>query len=427
LKLIDSSLPSSDVFPWPCPLSSRFLSLSAAIDSTSTLLNDFTAYNNNEWELTYPQSSLSTSSPHAPRTSSQLRRAQSVAVDEPTSLPSTPIANRSRMQRSSTLANVSAQYSAPNSPSPASSISHTTLTETTSPAGFQVLKLDLALGSNRSSSSSRSLVMSLEKSSVATLLTGKIASELKHLDALRDRIQDTSSKVLVTGDLNAGKSTLVNALMRREVMPMDEQPCTTTFCEVHDARENAGVEEVHMDKEGKKYDQNDGSTFERLPLSSLETLVVEEDGDHKPPLKVFVSDTRSAQESLIHNGVVDISLIDAPGLNRDSLKTTAVFARQDEIDVVVFVVSAANHFTLSAKEFIWTASNEKAYLFIVVNRFDQIKDKERCKRLVLEQIRQLSPRTYEEAEELVHFVDSAAIMEVRPFSLTPLGRCFLLC
>ena len=34
------------------------------------------------------------------------------------------------------------------------------------------------------------------------------------------------------------------------------------------------------------------------------------------------------------------------------------FSRQEEIDLVVFVVSAENHFTLSAKEFI-AAANEK--------------------------------------------------------------------
>ena len=108
-------------------------------------------------------------------------------------------------------------------------------------------------------------------------------------------------------------------------------------------------------------------------------------------LKVYLADSRAPSESLLNNGVVDISLIDAPGLNRDSLKTTAVFARQEEIDVVVFVVSAENHFTLSSKEFLWNASNEKAYLFIVVNKFEQIKNKDKCRKSVLEQIKQLSP------------------------------------
>ena len=188
-------------------------------------------------------------------------------------------------------------------------------------------------------------------------------------------------------------------------MPVDQQPCTAMFCEVHDAAENDGTEEVHVIKEGIPYDKNDESTFIRAAIADLENIVSEpENAQHI--LKLYATDTRLSTESLLHNGVVDIALIDAPGLNRDSLKTTALFAHQEEIDVVVFVVSAENHFTLSAREFLTTASKEKAYLFIVVNRFDQIKDKARCKRLVLEQIKELSPRTYEDADELVHFVDS---------------------
>ncbi len=273
---------------------------------------------------------------------------------------------------------------------------------------YQVLNLDLKLGP-AGAQTAAALVSQLEKSSIANLLDQRIASSISHVDKLRTRVEDTSSKVLVTGDLNAGKSTFVNALLRREVMPVDQQPCTGMFCEVHDAAENDGTEEVHVIKEGIAYDKNDESTFIRAAIADLGNIVSEtENAQHV--LKLYVADTRLPTESLLHNGVVDIALIDAPGLNRDSLKTTALFAHQEEIDVVVFVVSAENHFTLSAKEFLSTASKEKAYLFIVVNRFDQIKDKARCRRLVLEQIKELSPRTYEDADELVHFVDSSSVL-----------------
>lgn len=293
------------------------------------------------------------------------------------------------------------------------------MAEQASTKTFNVLNLDLHAGHSRSA---KSLVGSLEQASISQLLNERITTELAHLASLRARVEDTASSVLVTGDLNSGKSTLVNALLRREVMPVDQQPTTSTFCSVLDAKDNAGLEEVHMCLDGVTYDQADARTFTTHALEDLEALVVDAD-DSKPPLKVYVNDvSRGAQaDSLIHNGQIDISLIDAPGLNRDSLQTTSVFARQDEIDVVVFCVSAANHFTLSAKEFIWTASNEKAYLFIVVNRYDQIRDKERCRRAILEQVKALSPRTWEERDELVHFVDSNRIMTVRGIRAQRLG------
>ncbi|THH02669.1 hypothetical protein EW026_g241 [Hermanssonia centrifuga] len=275
---------------------------------------------------------------------------------------------------------------------------------------FHVFRLDLKLGSHGSSSSPASLVSQLEKASIANLLDERIGASMVHIDKLRLRVEDTASKVLVTGDLNAGKSTFVNALLRREIMPVDQQPCTTAFCEVHDAAENGGKQELHVLKEGIQYSIADESTYTQASIEKLESIVSENENVQQM-LKVYLADGRSPSESLLNNGIVDISLIDAPGLNRDSIKTTAVFARQEEIDVVVFVVSAENHFTLSAKEFLFTASNEKAYLFIVVNKYDQIRDKAKCRRLILEQIKQLSPRTYDDAEDLVHFVDSSKALQ----------------
>lgn len=268
---------------------------------------------------------------------------------------------------------------------------------------FSILKLDLKLGALHQSE----LVHSLEKNSVAALLDGKISSSVRHLQALRERIEDTASKVLVTGDLNAGKSTFCNALLRQKVLPEDQQPCTSIFCEVLDARENSGVEEVHAVHLNAVYDRHDESTYDVFPLRDLEKIVI--DNTNYMQCKVYVKDVRSVDESLLNNGVVDIALIDAPGLNSDTTKTTAVFARQEEIDVVVFVVSAANHFTQSAKEFIWAAAAEKAYIFMVVNGYDFIRDKERCQKMILDQVYGLSPRTFKESSELVHFVSSNAI------------------
>ncbi|KAI0380992.1 hypothetical protein F5Y04DRAFT_281337 [Hypomontagnella monticulosa] len=276
---------------------------------------------------------------------------------------------------------------------------------------FSVLKLDLKLGALHQTE----LVHSLEKGSIAALLDGKISSSIKHLILLRERIEDTASKVLVTGDLNAGKSTFCNALLRRKVLPEDQQPCTSIFCEVLDARENAGVEEVHAVHKDAIYNRHDESTYDVFPLRDLEKIVI--DNATYMQCKVYIKDVRTIDESLLNNGVVDIALIDAPGLNSDTTKTTAVFARQEEIDVVVFVVSAANHFTQSAKEFIWAAAAEKAYIFMVVNGYDMIRDKERCQKMILEQVYGLSPRTFKESSELVHFVSSNAI----PTSPSPPG------
>ncbi|GLB38178.1 putative TRAFAC class dynamin-like GTPase superfamily, dynamin Fzo YdjA family protein [Lyophyllum shimeji] len=395
--------------------------LVGAIDSTKRILSEIRTFNKDEWVVRYPrlrdqpaeetQETSSTSS----RRRKGIRKSLSFA-DDPTTETEVVLSEPGKgMTRSVTLASIAdIQGEEEDATAPADKENES---QRLLPASdFHVLRLDLKLGASGASNSAASLVSQLEKSSIANLIDERIGASLNHVDKLRLRVEDTSSKVLVTGDLNAGKSTFVNALLRREVMPVDQQPCTTAFCEVHDAAENQGKEEVHVLKEGVAYDINDDSTFVRGSIADLEGIVADNE-DTQQMIKLYLADTRAPSESLLNNGVVDISLIDAPGLNRDSLKTTAVFARQEEIDVVVFVVSAENHFTLSAKEFLWNASNEKAYLFIVVNKFDQIKNKEKCRRLVLEQIRQLSPRTYEDAQDLVHFVDSATALQ--PYTANP--------
>lgn len=269
-------------------------------------------------------------------------------------------------------------------------------------ADFKVLKLNLKMGH------SQNIMTTLDKKSISTLFEQKLTQQVKYLQNLKDRVDDTSSKVFVTGDLNAGKSTFCNALLRRKVLTEDQQPCTAVFCEVIDAKaENHGIEEVHAVPIGITYEKGNHDTFIQHPLKNIADLVYE--CDKYSLLKVYVVDNRNAEQSLLGNGVIDIKLIDAPGLNMDLYQTTQVFSRQEEIDLVVFVVNAENHFTLSAKEFISAAASEKRYVFIVVNRFDNIRDKEKCKAKILDQVKGLSPDTYKNAKDFVHFVTSSSI------------------
>ncbi|KAJ1846401.1 mitofusin, partial [Coemansia sp. RSA 2708] len=267
--------------------------------------------------------------------------------------------------------------------------------------GLSVLRLDLRLSYHGDSD----VMGSLEEASIARLLDERLAQCAAHIDKLIARVADRASKILVTGDLNAGKSTLVNALVRRDILPHDQQPCTQLFCEVVDAGLNGGVEEIHAVPDIAAYSPRDAATYVRVARDALEDVVMENDEQYQQ-LKFYTHERRGAHEGLLRNGVADVALIDSPGLNRDSLKTTQLFARQEEIDVVVFVVNAENHFTLSGQDFLLTAGNEKAHIFIVVNRFDAIRRRDRCERMILDQIRDLSPLTYAERADLVHFVSA---------------------
>jgi mitofusin len=350
---------------------------------------------NAKWPVTYPSvQSSELSKPHPALVRTQTTLSESKSSPQP-----------GRMQRSQTSLGESSTV-AGSSKEAEEKAPEPRLVSQQIAQQFSILKLDLKVGHLHQTD----LVHSLEKSSIASLLDGQISSSIKHLRSLRERIEDTSSKVLVTGDVNVGKSTFCNALLRRKVLPEDQLQNTSIFCEVLDSRENGGVEEVHAIHKDTKYDRHDESTYDVFSLSDLETLVTEKDTYNW--CKIYLKDVRSIDKSLLNNGVVDISIIDAPSLNRENEQTTAVFARQEEIDVVVFVVSAANQITLSAREFIFAADNEKAYIFMVVNGYEVIKDKERFQKEILKQIGGLSQQTLKNSAELVHFVSSNAIPTV---------------
>ncbi|KAG7910030.1 hypothetical protein KL906_001935 [Ogataea polymorpha] len=281
---------------------------------------------------------------------------------------------------------------------------------------FELLKINLKIGP-----SSENLLQTLDKSALSQLLNEKFSHIKRHLKSLGERIDDTSSKVLVTGDLNSGKSAFCNALLRRKVMPEDQQPCTNVFCEIVDARDNnKGIEEVHAVPIGSVYLKNDERTYKIFPLEELEHLVYQ--SEHYSLLIVYVTDNRPVNQSLLKNGVIDIKLIDAPGLNLDSYHTTQVFSRQEEIDLVVFVVNAENHFTLSGREFISSATNDKNLIFIVVNKFDNIRDQNKCKRKIMDQVHSLSPETYKNSSNFVHFVSSREMINQNPGGDGPDGN-----
>lgn len=270
---------------------------------------------------------------------------------------------------------------------------------------FDILKLDLKMGMK----STDSLITNLDDSTISMLLDEKFSQILHHLKNLKARIDDISSKVLITGDLNSGKSSFCNALLRRNVMPVDQQPCTNVFCEIINYQENNSIEEVHAIPIGSKYNLKDENTYNKFPIKKLEDLVYE--NDKYSLLKVYINDNRPVEESLLKNGIIDIRLIDAPGLNLDSYQTMQLFSRQEEIDLVIFVVNAENHFTLSGREFISNVNTDKKFTFIVVNKFDSIKRKDKCIEKIMQQVGDLSPEIHKDSDDFVHFVSSNEILK----------------
>lgn len=183
-------------------------------------------------------------------------------------------------------------------------------------SALNILSIDLAsLPGRRTSGAIKDVESSvLMRQSLASMLCSRMQSVQSHLDDLRTRVMDRNSRILVTGDLNAGKSTFVNALLGRDVAPTDQQPCTEVMCEILDTSHNSAKEEIHAIHHGSTYNIEDPSTYDVFELQRLSELVsdVNDDEDHTSPyqlLKVsYLADFTSAP---VHCEIISHSDLDS--------------------------------------------------------------------------------------------------------------------
>lgn len=180
--------------------------------------------------------------------------------------------------------------------------------------------------------------------------------DLPALSALRERLQARRLRVLVAGEAKRGKSTLVNALLGRTVLPAAVTPLTALATTVGHGRDE-GVTAVFRD----------GHT-ERLPLAALEDLVTERGNPAN------------------RRGVGTVSVVvDAPVLARgaeivDTPGTGSVYehntieaeAALGTMDAAVFVLTADPPVSASERALIKTVAARSVAMFVVLNKADYL-------------------------------------------------------
>jgi GTP-binding protein EngB required for normal cell division len=183
-------------------------------------------------------------------------------------------------------------------------------------------------------------------------------ADREQIEALRDRLAAARLRVLVAGEAKRGKSTLINALLEREVLPAGVTPLTSVATAVRygdDPRVQVRFADGHEEKQ---------------PLTALPDLVTERGN---PGNRRRVADVAVYLDApLLAAGV---ELVDTPGtgsvFERD---TAAAHAALQSMDAVVFVLAADPPVSAAERELYDKVSRLSVTAFTLLSKADYLDE-----------------------------------------------------
>ena len=180
----------------------------------------------------------------------------------------------------------------------------------------------------------------------------------ERIAALRDRLEAARLRVLVAGEAKRGKSTLVNALLGRVVLPAGVTPLTavaTTVRYGNDPHAEVRFTDGHEEKQ---------------PVSALPELVTERGnpGNHRRIAAVTVY----LDAPLLAGGV---ELVDTPGTGSVfAWDTAAAHQALESMDAAVFVLTADPPVSAAERDLYVKVSGMSVATFAVLNKADHLDE-----------------------------------------------------
>ncbi len=180
----------------------------------------------------------------------------------------------------------------------------------------------------------------------------------EQLAALRDRLDAARLRVLVVGEAKRGKSTLVNALLDRAVLPSGVTPLTAVTTTVRYG-DDPRVEVRFLDGHDEKH-----------PLAALDDLVTERGNPRNR--RQIAGVTVYVDAPVLAGGV---ELVDTPGTGSVfEWDTEAAHEALQSMDAAVFVLTADPPVSASERDLLGQVAELSVTTFTVLNKADRLDE-----------------------------------------------------
>jgi len=165
----------------------------------------------------------------------------------------------------------------------------------------------------------------------------KLEGNTEAISTVLQRLTEDKFSVAIIGEFNRGKSTLINALMGKDVLPMDVIPTTATLNKVtYDISPYIVVEYKNGKTEKIEIDQ----------LSEYVTKLTKKNEEKAATIKEV---TVYYPVNYCRNGV---TIVDTPGLNDDAAMAEVTMSVLPQVDAALMVVMAQVPFSESERSFL---------------------------------------------------------------------------
>jgi hypothetical protein len=158
----------------------------------------------------------------------------------------------------------------------------------------------------------------------------KLEGNVSAINDVLKRLTEDTFNVAIVGEFKRGKSTLINALLEKDVLPTDVVPTTATLNKV-----------TYSVTPFVRIEYNDGKT-EDIDIDKLNDYVTKLTPESEKIAKTVKVATVYYPVNYCKNGV---TIIDTPGLNDDEAMTNVTLSVLPQIDAAIMVMMAGSPFS----------------------------------------------------------------------------------